>query len=59
MSGDVSPSHYREVERLLGDARPVGRHIVGLDIRFEPRLQAFTAVVAIDGILNRLPRVIP
>ncbi|MFG7953183.1 phage tail protein I [Pseudomonas aeruginosa] len=58
-SGGITETAYREVERLLDDARPVSRHIVGLDIRFEPKLQTFTAVVAIDGdILDVYPRVI-
>ncbi|HCF2992751.1 TPA: phage tail protein I, partial [Pseudomonas aeruginosa] len=59
-SGGITETTYREVERLLDDARPVSRHIVGLDIRFEPKLQVFTAVVETDGdILDVFPRFIP
>lgn len=47
--GGMSETTYFEVERLLDDARPVSRHLVGLDIRFEPRLRAYTTVAVTDG----------
>lgn len=45
----ISEETYQELTRLIDDARPVSRHLVGLDIRLETYIPAYQAVAVLDG----------
>lgn len=52
----ITDEMYREVERLIDDARPVARHLVGLNINLESRLITYTGCAITDGdVLEVLP----
>ncbi|WP_339492302.1 phage tail protein I [Pseudomonas sp. EA_15y_Pfl2_R67] len=45
----ITEEMYQELERLIDDAKPLTRHLTGLDIILETRLDAFVGVVVNDG----------
>lgn len=45
----ITEEMYGELERLIDDAKPVSRHISGLDLAGESRGTAFVATAAYDG----------
>lgn len=45
----IDEQTYLELARLIDDAKPVSRHLIGLDISLETRLPAYTAVPVLDG----------
>ncbi|MCP3788924.1 MULTISPECIES: phage tail protein I [Pseudomonas] len=45
----ISEETYQELSWLIDDARPVSRHMIGLDISLETRLPAFQGVAVLDG----------
>lgn len=47
----ISEETYQELTWLIDDARPVSRHLVGLDISLECRVPAYQAVAVLDGDL--------
>lgn len=47
----IDEQTYLELTRLIDDARPVSRHLLGLDISLETRLPAYQAVPVADGDL--------
>lgn len=52
----ITDEMYREVERLIDDARPVARHLAGLNINLESRLVTYTGCAITDGdVLEVLP----
>lgn len=47
----ISEETYQELTWLIDDARPISRHLVGLDISLECRVPAYQAVAVLDGDL--------
>ncbi|MFK3773549.1 MULTISPECIES: phage tail protein I [Pseudomonas] len=47
----IDENTYQELSRLIEDARPVSRHLIGLDISLESLLPAYQALVVSDGEL--------
>jgi P2-related tail formation protein len=45
----ISEETYQELTWLIDDARPVSRHLSGLDIVLEARLDAFVGFAVYDG----------
>ncbi|WP_431026180.1 phage tail protein I [Halomonas sp. H5] len=45
----ITEAMYTELERLIDDAKPVSRHISGLDLAGESRGTAYVATAAYDG----------
>jgi phage tail P2-like protein len=45
----ITEEMYKELERLIDDAKPVTRHLTGLDITLETRLDALIGVAVYDG----------
>jgi len=45
----ISEETYLELIRLIDDARPVSRHLDGLDISLETQIPAYQAVAVCDG----------
>ncbi len=45
----ITDEMFYELERLIDDAKPVSRHLIGLDIVFESQLHAYAGVVVYDG----------
>ncbi|AZC35914.1 phage tail protein I [Pseudomonas chlororaphis] len=45
----ITEEMYRELERLIDDAKPVSRQLTGLDIILESRIDAFVGVAIYDG----------
>ncbi|WP_273820592.1 phage tail protein I [Pseudomonas asplenii] len=45
----IDEQTYLELTRLIDDAKPVSRHMLGLDISLEARAPAYTAVPVSDG----------
>ena len=45
----ITEEMYQELERLIDDAKPVTRHLTGLDITLETRLDALVGVAVYDG----------
>lgn len=48
-NGGISEDTYLELSRLIDDARPVSRHMIGLDISLESFVPAYQAVPSCDG----------
>ncbi|QXH34692.1 phage tail protein I [Pseudomonas muyukensis] len=52
----IDEQTYQELTRLIEDAKPVSRHLVGLDISLESHIPAYQAVALYDGeLLEVLP----
>lgn len=49
LDAGITEAMYREVERLIDDAKPLTRHLVGLDINLETRVPAFYGCALTDG----------
>lgn len=47
----INEETYQELTRLLDDAKPVSRHLIGLDISLETRVPAYQAVPVFEGEL--------
>lgn len=45
----ITEEMFSELERLIDDAKPVSRHMTGLDITLETRLDAYTGFAIYDG----------
>jgi len=45
----ITEEMFSELERLIDDAKPVSRHMTGLDITLEARLDAYTGFAVYDG----------
>ncbi|SDJ41695.1 phage tail protein I [Billgrantia gudaonensis] len=45
----ITEAMYTELERLIDDAKPLTRHIVGLDLAGESRGKTYVATAAYDG----------
>lgn len=45
----ITEEMFGELERLIDDAKPVSRHLTGLDITLETRLDAYTGFAVYDG----------
>jgi len=45
----ITEEMYRELERLIDDAKPVSRHLTGLDIMLETRLNTCVGFAVYDG----------
>ncbi|WLH08326.1 phage tail protein I [Pseudomonas lurida] len=45
----ITEEMFSELERLIDDAKPVSRHMTGLDITLETRLDAYTCFAVYDG----------
>jgi len=45
----ITEEMFSELERLIDDAKPVSRHMTGLDITLETRLYAYTGFAVYDG----------
>lgn len=45
----ITEEMYQELERLIDDAKPVTRHLIGLDITLETRLDAYVGFAVYDG----------
>ena len=45
----ITESMFQELERLIDDAKPVSRHLIGLDITLETRLNAHVGFAVYDG----------
>lgn len=45
----ITEEMFSELERLIDDAKPVSRHMTGLDITLETRLDAYTGCAVYDG----------
>lgn len=45
----ITEEMYQELERLIDDAKPVTRHLVGLDIVLESHVDACVGVAVYDG----------
>lgn len=45
----ITEEMFGELERLIDDAKPVSRHLTGLDITLETRLNAYTGFAVYDG----------
>lgn len=52
----ITEEMFREVERLIDDAKPLSRHLLGLDINLDTRVPAFYGCALTDGdVLDILP----
>lgn len=51
LDAGITEETYQELTRLIDDARPVSRHMTGLDISLETRMPAYQAVPVFDGDL--------
>ncbi|MCO7516418.1 phage tail protein I [Pseudomonas guariconensis] len=47
----ITEETYQELTRLIDDAKPVSRHLLGLDISLECRVPAYQAVPVLEGDL--------
>jgi phage tail P2-like protein len=47
----IDEETYQELTRLIDDAKPVTRHLLGLDISLETRVPAYQAVPVFEGEL--------
>ncbi|WLH04224.1 phage tail protein I [Pseudomonas lurida] len=45
----ITEEMFSELERLIDDAKPVSRHMTGLDITLETHLDAYTGFAVYDG----------
>ncbi|WP_455825123.1 phage tail protein I [Pseudomonas graminis] len=45
----ITEEMFSELERLIDDAKPVSRHMTGLDITLETRLDAYSGFAVYDG----------
>jgi len=45
----ITEEMFGELERLIDDAKPVSRHLIGLDITLETRLDAYAGFAVYDG----------
>jgi phage tail P2-like protein len=45
----ITEEMYQELERLIDDAKPVTRHLVGLDIVLESHVDSYVGVAVYDG----------
>ncbi|WP_339469363.1 phage tail protein I [Pseudomonas sp. EL_65y_Pfl1_R83] len=45
----ITEEMFSELERLIDDAKPVSRHMTGLDITLETRLDVYTGFAVYDG----------
>lgn len=45
----ITEEMYQELERLIDDAKPITRHLIGLDITLETRLNAHVGFAVYDG----------
>jgi len=45
----ITEEMFSELERLIDDAKPVSRHLTGLDITLETRADAYTGFAVYDG----------
>jgi phage tail P2-like protein len=45
----ITEDMYQELDRLIDDAKPVTRHLTGLDITLETRLNAYVGFAVYDG----------
>lgn len=45
----ITEEMFGELERLIDDAKPVSRHLTGLDITLETRLDAYAGFAVYDG----------
>ncbi|WP_240049840.1 phage tail protein I, partial [Pseudomonas koreensis] len=45
----ITEEMYLELERLIDDAKPVSRKLIGLDITLETRLDAYVGFAVYDG----------
>ncbi|QXH50349.1 phage tail protein I [Pseudomonas fakonensis] len=55
-SAGIDENTYQELNRLIEDARPVSRHLIGLDISLESLIPAYQALFVSDGdLLEVLP----
>lgn len=45
----ITEEMFSELERLIDDAKPVSRHMTGLDITLETRLDSYTGFAVYDG----------
>ncbi len=45
----ITEGMFQELERLIDDAKPVTRHLTGLDITLETRLNAYVGFAVYDG----------
>ncbi|WP_397453751.1 phage tail protein I [Pseudomonas lurida] len=45
----ITEEMFGELERLIDDAKPVSRHLTGLDITLETRLNAYAGFAVYDG----------
>ena len=45
----ITEEMFKELERLIDDAKPVTRHMTGLDIMLETRLNAYVGFAVYDG----------
>lgn len=50
----ITDAMFAELERLIDDAKPVSRHLIGLDIRGETRGHAYTGATAYTGEIVRV-----
>lgn len=48
-NGGISEETYQELTRLIEDAKPVSRHLIGLDISLEAPIPAYQLVAVLDG----------
>lgn len=49
LDSGITEEMFSELERLIDDAKPVSRHMTGLDITLETRLDAYTSFAVYDG----------
>lgn len=49
LDAGITEETYQELTQLIDDARPVSRHLSGLDISLETRMPAYQAVPVLDG----------
>jgi P2-related tail formation protein len=45
----ITEEMYLELERLIDDAKPVSRKLIGLDITLETRMDAYVGFAVYDG----------
>jgi len=45
----ITEEMFQELERLIDDAKPVTRHMTGLDITLETHLDAYAGIAVYDG----------
>lgn len=52
----ITDEMYREVERLIDDAKPLTRHLIGLSINLESHIPAYYGVAVVEGdVLETYP----